>query len=343
MKIFIEASKFGFGDKPWWPGSASGGSEWQCCTLARELVALGHDVTVRNRCGVHEDFYEGVKYLDFTKHSLPTKKDKIDVYCSQRDPSVLKGTRIAPVQIILSHDIPSSSHYPTQDEIKQGALDNTDIVMCLNEYHKNLMLEWGTPPEKVKVCPIAIDVSDFTDDVDRVMGRCIYCSCPDRGLEVLLEKWVEIHKRCKWATLQIAWNIPIIRPFYPYAKEGIPDLGILPQKVLLHKDLGVELCKAELQTYFSVSGIEISPAACIKSMAAGAVPIVVPTGGMREVVCFGHQADSNSFVNAVVNGLTDLQWQHDNRIKMIPATREKYYAPKVTKQWLDIVEKFRSG
>lgn len=351
LNIYIDCAEGGF-SAPWYPGSFSGGSENQTIILAQELAKQGHTVTVRNNCGRDNEgvyvgsdhWYEfhsqlpagGVKYIDYQNWASPTPVDNIDVYCSFRNPHTLRGPRVGRVQVLLCHDIPHSSHFPNREQIAEGWLDGTDIVMALNEYHKRLYLDYGCPEDKLQVCPIFIELDEFPRDVERIPGRCIYCSCPDRGLRVLLEKWPEIKQRNPEATLQICWNVPIIRDWFQYS-SGNEDLGILPPLYLQHADLGRELCKASLLTYPSTFAPEISPAATIKAQIAGAVPVVVLQGGMVETVVDGFRVNYDGYVNAVTEALAAPGWQEAVRELWIPQLSEKYKASRAAEVWVQHV------
>lgn len=326
LRIVFDADHGGF-SQPWWPGSFSGGSEWQMIAFAEELAKFGHRVTCRLNCTQeHAGLYNGVHYMHFEDGAAP----ECDVYCSQRMPWLL-SPRKAPFQILLIHDIPDSPHFPTKDQIASGFMDNIDLVVALNNYHKKILVEWGCPEDRVSVCKVMCRSDEFELDHPKIGGRCIYCSCPDRGLKRLLEYWPKIKELSPQATLQICWNVPIVRDWFRFA-NGDKSLGILPQKVLTHEQLADELSQAELLTYPSDFGAEISPMACIKAQAAGAVPlVVVASDGMDEVTAFGHKADYGNYPIAASNALNDDGWRRHQRSKMVHSIRVWYNPSRIAK------------
>lgn len=330
----------------WWPdshleGKFSGGSEEQLMYFAKELATIGHKVIVRNDCRDHEGVYDRVQYLNYMNHEAPN----CDVYCAQRNRNLLR-TRKAPVQILLCHDIPVSDHMFSKEEIERGALKEVDFCILLNEYHRRLYLEHGVPDSKIRVCPIMVPLEPFNVEVERISGRCVYCSCPERGLRRLIDYWPRIKELAPHATLQICWRFSIAhdqahgvdRPWFEEWEKGIPSLGVLPLLNCSHEELAVELSKAELLVYPSHFNPEISPASTIKAQIAGAVPLVVIAGGMDDTVRFGHRADFGDFPIAASNALNDVPWQTNQRARMMHETRWKYEPSKVIETWDGLIQ-----
>lgn len=352
LKILIDCDG---GGSPggWWPdshleGKFSGGSEEQVMYTAKEMTRLGHKVTLRNDCREHSGFHEGVNYVhyaDSTIEDIINFGGPIDVYCAQRNKNLLRD-RKAPVQILLCHDIPVSDHMFTREEVNEGALEHTDIVVLLNEYHQRLYIDHGVPEYKTRVCPIMIPLEPFNNEVERIPGRCVYCSCPERGLTRLMDYWPEIKRLAPHATLQICWRFSIAhdrahdydRPWFEKWEHGDEALGILPLRNCSHEELAIELSKAELLTYPSHFNPEISPAATIKAQMAGAVPLVVIAGGMTDTVQFGHRADFGDFHIATSNALNDVEWQQKQRPKMMQETKWRYDPARVAEIWDDIIQ-----
>jgi len=329
----------------WWPESHLegnryfGGSEEQAQYTAKYLVKLGHRVTFRNDCRDHAGVYDGVTYINYQDGPAPD----CDVYCSQRNKNLVRE-RHAPLQVLLCHDIPISDHMFTHEEIENGALKNVDLIILLNEHHRKLYIEHGVPASKIRVCPIMVPTFDI--NVERIPGRCVYCSCPTRGLERLMNYWSEIKRRAPHATLQICWRFSIAhdrmcdvdRPWFEKWENGNEELGVLPLKNCSHDELAIELSKAELLTYPSTFDAEISPASTIKSQIFGAVPLVVNCGGMHNTVEYGHNADYNDYPIAVSNALNDPDWQQKNRELMMPAIKDKYDPDRVIHIWENIIK-----
>jgi hypothetical protein len=334
LSIFIDCDSGGY-NKPWYPGSFSGGSEEQTCLLAEQLSLAGHNVTVRNNCGVErEGMYSGVEYKHYEGCDVP---EDLDVYCAFRNPHLI-NPRKAKVMVLLCHDIPHSSHFPNREEINNGWLDNTDIVMALNDYHKQLYIDWGCPEHKICVAPILMDHETYLQDVDRIPGRCVYVSCPDRGLREVLNYWPIVKQRVPHATLQICWNVPIVRDWFHYA-DGNEELGILPQKVLQHSDLAKELLQADVLSYYSTFAPEISPAATIKAQYAGAVPVVRCAGGMVDTVRFGWKTgDNDHWAHCVAEALLAPHWLEAVRAEMVSASQKRYNKTRAAYVWMSHVE-----
>jgi hypothetical protein len=287
----------GTGNKEWYPGSFSGGSEEQTILLADLFSENGHNVTVYNSIQKQQLFNQ-VAYLPGA--TFDSVKTSCDLYLGWRNWRFFKY-RFAPIQVLLCHDIPVEAHFPSHMEQSLGALDNIDYVHVLNEHHRKLYLDAGCPAEKLVVIPIIIEKNPYVDQIERDLHKCIWLCHPNRGIHKLREFWPEIKRQVPQATLQPCWWDEADRQFFVTPDEA---LGIKETLICSHDELNKQLASSYIFPYCSTFEPEISPASCLKSQNSGVTPIVIAKGGMRSTL--GDNAifcSENDFTNVVVNRL----------------------------------------
>lgn len=278
---------------PWLCDTGLGGSEESVIFQAEALARRGHTVNVYCRCGEKQSI-RGVNYFP-TGESFP---DAIDVYISWRHWELAAN---APIQARLvwlwCFDIPVPPHFPDSTEGKKLLFSKCNTVVLLNEHHRNRYR--AVPEEHAWVCPIGIVKEQFLLEhlPQRIPGRVIYASHPHRGLHELRRMWPKIKQDVPWATLASYWWQPEF--FLPEDNA----LGILPMRSCGYDELAYEMLSSDVLGYPSVFHPEIAPAICIKSQAAGAVPVVVLAGGMVDVTKFGFFTDMEHYVEVMVRAL----------------------------------------
>ena len=184
-------------------GASLGGSETAAGAMARELAALGHQVTLFTAIPAgQEGTWEGVRYLAigrpapgaplgeaFEWYAASTPHDLLIV---QRVPEGFHRPFAAKVNFWWSHDLALKRHMPAMAR----QLWNVDRILAVSEFHRSQIASvYGVPAATIEVVPNAIDPARFSaieggaDWADRKWagGRMIYSSRPERGLGFLVE------------------------------------------------------------------------------------------------------------------------------------------------------------
>ena len=84
----------------------------------------------------------------------------------------------------------------------------------------------------------------------------------------------------------------------------------------------------------------------VEAQATGAIPIINPLWGVGENTSFGKVVQGSPyddelvqarFVEDIIQTALHPAWQEELRLKMIPATREKYKWETVIKEWENVL------
>ena len=316
---------------PWQCEMGLGGSEECVVYLARALAARGHDVQVFNRCGYPLRDAK-VRYF-LPDDPLPRGIDLLVAWRDWRRALARQGEIRSERHAgqarkiwLWCHDIPVEPHFPAGGEGLLALLGACDRVVLLNAYHRRLYA--GVPQGQVFLCPIGIVPEQFEvpDPPERLPGRVVYASHPDRGLDRLRALWPQVRAQVPEATLAAFWWEP--EHFRPAQEE----IGILPMRSVGHADLAREMMRSQVLSYPCTFAPEISPAVCIKAQAAGAIPVYVPQGGMPDVIRYGYEATPETFARTLMAALLNPNLNLV-RAQMIPWARQTYDWNRVARRW----------
>lgn len=189
-----------------------GGSETAAVHMARELAALGHDVTVFSNCGDKQGHYDGVKYVHFEHLTQGALFNGLPVECDLFISS--RRVHLFPInaakKILWMHDTYVGP--PTQDICQK--LLQFDHVLALSQWHKAILLSVYPfiDPSRVLVTTNGIDLERYREPPAKIGNRLIYSSSPDRGLALLLELFPAIKDQVSDAELHVYYG------FYNYEK-----------------------------------------------------------------------------------------------------------------------------
>jgi hypothetical protein len=301
-------------------GRGVGGAELAMMTWAETMGRRGHKVRVYNNPPQPGD-YSGVEYLPQTAFNW--REDR-DVFIAYRSPN--RYTRIcrAAVKLFWSTDQQTVGNFATD------VFPYVDRVVCISPFHVDYHLKryqaeydafmerqeqpYDSLDTKIGYFDLGVRVEEYDQEIEKVPGRCIFCSVPERGLEVLRLMWPKIKERVPSASLVITSDYTLWGSPNPLNQEhrlnwlhhkDVEFLGKIPREQLVREQLKAE-CQpypANYQELFCISAAECQ--------VAGAIPVTSDQGALPStnnwgVVLHGNILDSywqNGFINEVCNQL----------------------------------------
>lgn len=311
--------------------------------LARELAHAGWHVTVFNTCGASR-LVNGVIYQPVAEFRCWRKFEVVVIW---RDHRWLRNRFAARKVYLWLHDLPGASKW----HIRYKTTLTKAIV--LSRFHRSAFR--GVPSKSIFTSRNALFRPPIMRErTERIATRCIYASCPDRGLECLLKLWPSIRSRVPTATLAVHYGWANIEwrereeqglPFQQRTRTRLAMLLDQPGIVAANTRLDAE----HLWEAFSTAGVWVYPTefcetSCITAMraqAAGALPVTTCAGALRETVQWGRKlvaeniytdADQQAeFVDAVV--LSMLEADEDYRSAMIAWSDQQWRWRDVAREW----------
>jgi glycosyltransferase involved in cell wall biosynthesis len=296
------------------------GSEWSCFALAREMARRGHAVRLRLSGQQQPIPWNGVLVVP-----LLDTQDSPDVVYSWNEPEQLQTTR-AGIRMV-------NQQLNDFDYCKPGFDSFVDVYTSPSKTHLDFIAPQTPSPEKWRVLPNGCDPSLYSGE--KVPGRVIYASSPDRGLHLLLQVWPRIKAAVPHAHLRVFYEMgPWFESFlgrehfiFPDGshEDGLTELGYRARYVeqalkrcahlgieaigsVSRDRMKVEMSEAEVLAFpcdtirftegFSVTTME----AC----AAGAIPVLFPCDALKEIYGGLPMArDLDDFAQLVIDSLTD--------------------------------------
>lgn len=324
-----------------------GGSEEAILNLSRELKKLGYNVTVYTNTGKDDGEYEGVKWEMYTKFN---GKDEFDTIVIWRATGMLEYKLKANKVLFDMHDVPQIGDW------EKGRPDKVNAIMVKSNYHRNLLPE--VEDEKFAIVGNGIKPEHFQHKVTRKPFRCIYSSAIDRGLDLLLDMWPQIHAEVPDAELHIYYGFQTFKALNKHNPERMRYCDRIEQKMIDLQPLGVyyhgrvdhetlakEFLASDLwlyPTYFP----EISCITAMKAQASGAIPVCTDFAALDETVQYGKKIKGDiylpevqeEFIKTTVDVLKDTKYKEETRDKMMPWAMDKFAWANVAKAWAAVID-----
>ena len=305
-----------------------GGAELALLTMSEGWHNSGHDVHMYNSPTI-------VHGSPFPQHPLDTfiPREKRDVVIYFRSPS----HRIKHVE--------GKKVWWSCDQFTVGDYKNfatkVDKIVTISPFHTDYFEKTYGITDTITI-DLPVRLQDYVQPVEKVKHRMIFCSVPDRGLELLAKAYPRIKMSVPDASLVITsdyrlWGVPEprneqhIRRFM--GMDGVKFLGAIPRRELVQEQL-----KAEVQA-FPCTYDELFCYAVAECQVAGVYPITSSQGALA-TTNMGTQlgGDTNSlhwvkqFADAGIEKLLDKHLPELQREVQKKAV-ERFSLDRIMKEW----------
>jgi glycosyltransferase involved in cell wall biosynthesis len=323
-------------------GRGVGGAELSMMTWAETMAARGHTVRVYNNPPA-PGVYDGVEYLPQPAFQPSASRDVFVVY---RSPNPFIRSAKAGVKIHWSTD-----QY-TIGDFGRDIFPWVDRIVCISPFHVDYhRTRYNPDPAKIGYLDLGVRLGDYDQrpqGVEKIPGRCIFCSVPDRGLHLLRVMWPKIKEAVPHASLVITsdytlWGAAPLNHEHRLSWLGQPDvifLGKVERGQLVREQLAAE-CMPFACVYDEL--FCISAAEC---QVAGAAPITsdfgaLPTTNEWGRVVRGNPLDGNwqrEFVDTVVGVLSDKEKLAAMSFYARHEARRRFGWGRICQSWEHLIE-----
>jgi len=306
-----------------------GGSEYYMLTLCEELTKRGHDVVLYNN-----PYVRGVSSFEQRNTNEFIPQQSRDILITWRSPNP-KSLLAKGYKIWVSCDqytVGSFSLFaPTQD-----------VTVVISKFHKDYFERiYGI--HNIEVIDIPIRIDDLVGNTEKVSGRCIFTSVPDRGLQYLLPIWKSVVREVPDASLVLTsdyrlWGSDTPRNMRHVTQwmsvPNIEFIGAVSRKRLISEQL-----KAELLVYPS-NYDELFCVSVAEAQCCGVLPITSTTGALYTtnmgVTIPGSGEDAHMkglFTETVIDYLTDNDKLHKHSASAQRQALERFHPDNILDQW----------
>lgn len=322
-------------------GRGVGGAELAMMSLMRVFAERGHEVEVYNDprpAGEHQ----GVQYKTRKSFNDTHPRDAVIVF---RSPNPLVTHRCAATTIWWSCD-----QYTIGDYAVLGR--SVDHIVCISDFHKHYhMQRYGLPKEKINVIDLGVAHWDYdVHHVEKIPGRMIYCSVPDRGLTSLLAAWPQIKAEAPQASLVITadytlWGTTANNARHRLAWAGQEDVRFAGK--VSRQELTKLQLEAEIHAYPCIYD-ELFCISCAETQFAGALPVTSTWGALETTNEFGVKVPGNpsspDFVRTFAKRCAGLVTTERDYLKlkqenMMRAAAMRFDWNRIAEEWEALIEK----
>lgn len=315
-------------------GRGVGGAELSMMTWAETMAARGHTVRVYNN-PPRPDTYDGVTYYQQRDFNPSEYRDVFIVY---RSPNPFVKIANSGVKLHWSTDQYTIGNFGVD------IFPHVDRVVCISPFHVQYhKVRYGVADDKIGYFDLGVRIKDYPEGVEKVKGRCIFCSVPDRGLQVLRAVWPRIKERAPHASLVITsdytlWGAGPLDHQHRVrwlGQEAVAYVGKVPRHELAKLQLEAEVhaFPCTYEELFCISAAECQ--------SAGAVPVTSAIGALSTTnqwgtLISGHPTDTNwqrQFVEVVVNWL-----QVGPPPGMVESARARFDWELICDKWEHLIE-----
>lgn len=357
------------------------GSETMILSMAREMAARGHDVTLHIaqaqperlwgaiRVRSLESLRESALQADLERVSMGFDATCVSLDCNAFLPENSVGMPGLPGKRVVFQQV-NDFNYAARPDFASFV----DLFVSPSRKHKEHMEEvapttkgkWGVLPNGCRIDDFAA-LQDPHSPPERVRGRIIYASSPDRGLHLLLQEWPAIKRAVPHAHLKIfyyslaSWvdqysphfaaEPPDWLPFWKenrrrakYVVEALEALkphGVELVGAVSRRTMAAEMMAAEVLAYpcDTIAYTEGFSCATLEGCASGALPVISAMDALGDIYrgavpMSGAPARKHlsTWTPLVIRALTDKPWADEWR------GRARKFAEK--HDWSLLAEKF---
>jgi glycosyltransferase involved in cell wall biosynthesis len=316
--------------EPVWGGMIDevgvGGVETTYLELPKMLAARGHTVYVFCRTE-RAHLSDGVIFAPW--QTMGAYEDlRPDVLVTSRwfEPLHREAFKAAKKVIWLQ-----DAHFADPDW--PGTYEVADLVVCSSQWHRDYIaqrLGEAVQAAKIHIIPLGIRKAMFAGLPEKIAGRVIYSSNPDRGLGILAQMWPDLCRQRPDLTLRIAYGWEGLRTWGEGAEwqahcdrteaeirglfgewENVTFTGRLKKADLYRELAQAQLClyPNNFQETFCLTALECQAAGTpMVTTAMGAlVTTLNPHSNVLIAGSPGSQGYRDAFVAAGVNLLNDAE------------------------------------
>ncbi len=323
-------------------GRGVGGAELSMLTLMEIFAKRGHEVKVFNNPRM-EGVHNGVEFLPLQSYNNRAPKDVIIIFRS-------------PNQRYIKAQMPDTVRkiWWSTDQFTIGGFSElaqvVDHVITISPYHTDFFIKkYAIAKNKINHIDLGVRTWEYEEEVEKIKGRMIFCSIPDRGLPILHAAWPLIKRDIEHASLVITsdytlWGVGPNNEKHRLQWAGQDDVhfrGKVPRShlVKLQKEAEIMAYPSVYEELFCISAAECQ--------VSGALPITSAAGALPSTNEYGIIIPGNpktaTWVSAFSSRIITLLDQErdylaERQKTMTVGARRRFNWDKIADRWEELFE-----
>lgn len=339
QNYFSGGKKFNFPDL-YSDRSGLTGSELSCFTYASYLAKRGHNVSILTTVGLNRiEHWDGVRIIPMDKlDDIGVCGGAWDIVYSWNELDTLRFATHPNTLKVVNLQINDVDHG------SPGFDDYINLYTSPSHSHREKMSVRTPSPSKWVVVPNGCDSKSYIPN--KVDGRVIYASSPDRGLHWLLQIWPKIEKVVPNAHLRIFYEInkwmaglvdapPINRDIVVlshrarYVREALKRLKNHRIEVIgsvSRSEIKKEFEQASILAYptDTINYTEGFSVTLMEACASGTIPVTTSVdalgeiyGGYVPMVDAPVESNIDAYSDLLIRALSDVSFRNEAREKSL--------------------------
>lgn len=347
MKIHIACNDGSPINKVWSDihGDGVGGAEYGLLSLAEQFVKDGHEVVIYNQNGSEEIEEAGIIFRNM---NTVMSGDDDRILITFRSPNHRTTDAKAEMKLWWSTDQYTIGNFKT-------FASKVEFIITISPFHTSYLMEtYDFDASKVAHIDLGVRGEYLTfNEVEKTKNLCIFCSVPDRGLQILYRAWPSIKHAVPDASLIITsdyrlWGLPSPgnhkHRLMWSDTSGVSFLGKVPREELIKLQMS-----ADILTYPSTYD-ELFCISVAECEVAGAYPVTSTKGAIPTTNQWGTSIVGdptrpefvNEFTGRTISLLTDERDFLESQQKiMMKEASERFSWKRIAKEWYDLFENGR--
>jgi len=323
-------------------GRGVGGAELSMLTLMEVFAKRGHEVTVYNNPR-EPGVYNNVTFAPLTEYGNRKPRDVIIIF---RSPNKRYVRQHMPTDV---RKIWWSTDQFTVGNFAELAKTVNHIVTISPHHSAFFQKQYQISPKRMTHLDLGVRTWEYDQEIEKIDGRLIFCSIPDRGLPILHAAWGLIKRDVPHASMVITsdytlWGVSANNSAHRLQWAGKDDVHFLG-KVARSRLVKLQL-ESEILSYPSVYE-ELFCISAAECQVAGAMPVTSSAGALPTTNEFGVIIPGNpktatwveTFAGRIVSLLTqENEYLKSRQSTMIRSARARFSWDKIADQWEEIFE-----
>ena len=286
--------------EPWTPADmerkAVAGSEISAVRMAGEFARRGFRTVVFAPCDGGMEVHSGVEFLDVSHFPRFAEQHDIDVFIAMRYVRLLEQPMRARRRFLWLTDVCALGTELGANDAVRRMYGEIDAIVCQSPAHVEEVVKWhAIGREKIAVIELGVDAARFARPIDRHRHRFAFASCPDRGLDTLIDLFPLIRRRVADAELHVfygfeLWDHRIARSGNAEERHARLRLEARCRQpgVFLHGHVGQERIAEEFLRsdvwFYPTRFVETYCLTALEAQMGGAVCVCSDLGSLRTTV-----------------------------------------------------------